>query len=84
MSQQHRVIRSDHFADALVAAGVIASGDKIRRVVIDANAGEAVVMYVERFGDERLLNVVTTLDGIEVHAGTPAAEGADPGEIEHR
>jgi hypothetical protein len=84
MSQEHRRIRADLFADALVSAGVIAMGDKIRRVVIDANAGSAVVMYIERFADERLLNVVTTLDGIEVQTGTAAAEHGDPGRIEHQ
>ena len=52
--------------EALVAAGVIRAGENIRRIVIDAQAGHVVVIHVERYGDTRLLDVVRTLDGIEV------------------
>lgn len=79
MSRQHRLITASQFAEALIAAGVIESGDLVHRVVIDAKAGQAVKIYVERMGDERLLGVVFTLDGIEVTTGREAvSEPAAP------
>ncbi|HWD45896.1 MAG TPA: hypothetical protein VHM23_19660 [Actinomycetota bacterium] len=66
MGDRSRVVSTKAFYQALVAAGVLREDETIRRVVIDANAGDVVVMYVERWGDERLLQVATTLDGIEV------------------
>jgi hypothetical protein len=54
------------FHDALVAAGVIRAGEFITRIVIDAQVGYPVVIHVERQGDERMLDVVRTLEGIEV------------------
>jgi hypothetical protein len=41
-------------------------GDYVRRVVIDASIDNALTMYVERIGDERLLQVATSLDGIDI------------------
>lgn len=67
-------ITADQFFAALLAADVVREGEKIRRVVIDAEAGHALVMYVERFGDDRLLKVVPTLEGIEI-AAVPAVDG---------
>jgi hypothetical protein len=52
--------------DALKAAGIVRDGDYVRRVIIDINAECAVVVYVERYGDERLLDLVRTMDGIEI------------------
>jgi hypothetical protein len=67
MSQlAYRRIHTNTFWRALVDAGVFREDETIRRVVIDAQAGEAVVMYIERWGDERLLQVATTLEGIEI------------------
>ena len=64
-------ISADAFLRALADAGVISEGDEIRRVVIDAQVRHAVHVYVERFGDERLLSVAVTLGGVEVK-GVPA------------
>jgi hypothetical protein len=62
-----RRITAEAFHKALVAAGVVRDGESIRRIVIDAQAGNAVVvMHVERYGDDRLLNVVRTLEGVEI------------------
>jgi hypothetical protein len=69
-----RVIMSDKFWEALVAAGVVREDETLYRVVIDAKAGHIVRMYIERNGDERLLDVVTTLEGIKVTTGAPAVE----------
>ena len=67
-------IMADQFFAALLAADVVREGERIRRVVIDAEAGHVLVMYVERFGDDRLLKVVPTLEGIEI-ATVPAVDG---------
>jgi hypothetical protein len=68
---QPRHIMSDALWPALVKAGLFREDESVRRIVIDAQAGCAVVMYVEHWGDERLLDVATTLEGIEVR-GVPA------------
>src|SRR5262249_34356724 len=72
-AQPPRIITSDQFHSALVAAGAIPATDSYRRIVIDAQYRQPVVMYADRFGDERLLQVATTLDGIQVTTGQPAA-----------
>lgn len=69
----HTIITGDALWRALVNAGVFREyGDEqIRRVVIDAEVRQPVIIYVERYGDERLLNVAPTLNGVEVR-GVPA------------
>jgi len=59
---------ADTFHEALVAVGVVGDGEQIRRIVIDALVGEPVVMHIERFGDLRLIDVVSTLHGVQIHA----------------
>lgn len=54
------------FLEALGDAGIIRVGDYVRRVVIDASIDNALTLYVERIGDDRLLQVATSLDGIEI------------------
>ncbi len=53
---------------------MIRAEDGYRRIVIDAQESRPVMIYAERFGDERLLDVARTLDGIEVRYGQPAGE----------
>lgn len=60
------VLTTHLFHQALVDAGVIRDGERIRRIVLDARAGQPVMLHIERFGDSRLLDVVQSLDGIEV------------------
>jgi hypothetical protein len=67
------------FWRALVDAGVFSADDAgmICRLVIDVDPDKvAVVMHVERYGDERLLKVAQTLEGIEISQApaTPADE----------
>jgi hypothetical protein len=64
--------RSLKVLDALKDAGIVRDGDYVRRVIIDINVDLPVVVYVERYGDERLLDLVRTLDGAEIHTGTLA------------
>jgi hypothetical protein len=51
------MIHSRSFWQALVDAGVFREDEKILRCIIDMKAGEAVVMHIQRWGDERLLEV---------------------------
>jgi hypothetical protein len=64
--ERPRRIHTNQFHQALIDAGVIRADESYRRIVIDAQAGEAVKIYAERFADERLLDVVMTLEGIEI------------------
>jgi hypothetical protein len=51
--------RSDGIYEALHAAGVFADDPKdVRRVVIDLEAGSAARVYVERFVDDSLIDVL--------------------------
>lgn len=72
--------RSQEMFDALKAAGIIHDGDYVRRVIIDINVTAAVIVYVERYGDERLLDLVRTLDGIEIRGVPGPAEDEHPGQ----
>lgn len=53
-----QMIMGRAFLEALGSAGIIRVEDHIRRVVIDAPVDEALQVYVERYGDDRLLEVV--------------------------
>lgn len=61
----------DEFIKRLVAAGVLSEdeGRQVARVVIDAQAGYYLTMHVQTIGDARLLDVVPTLDGVEIRRG---------------
>lgn len=74
-----QIITSNEMARALADAGVIESLDTCRRIVIDIGGPDGcpvnpVMIYVERFGDDRLLQVAQTLEGVEI-SGVPAPEG---------
>lgn len=60
------VIVGNAVIDALLEAGIVTPDQHVRRVVIDVQVGEPVVMHVERFGDERVLRVLPALRGTEV------------------
>lgn len=61
----HRRITGRRFIEALREAGIIHHGDYVRRVVIDADLNAACMVYLERFGDERLIDVVIG-SGLEI------------------
>lgn len=42
--------------DALIAAGIV-DGHFLQRVILDVPCDGAVTIYVQRIGDERLLNI---------------------------
>lgn len=66
MTTTPRKITSREFGQALATAGIVRDIENVRRIVIDAEAGELLRLYVEYFGDERWLNVALALDGVEV------------------
>lgn len=70
MGERPKRITSDRFHRELVAAGVVRGDEAIRRIVIVAEAGDSVRMYVERFGDDRLVEVLKHTEGIEVRETT--------------
>jgi hypothetical protein len=57
---------------ALVNAGVVREGERIGRVVIDAQVDHAVVLYIERFVEHSILDVALTLDGVRIREVGPA------------
>lgn len=70
-----RVITAEAFGQALADAGIIGDLDRVARIVIDAQAGHVLVMHVQYFGDERLLKVAQSLDGIEI-TSAPGGDGS--------
>jgi hypothetical protein len=64
-------ITANLFGQALADAGIIEDIHHVRRIVIDAEADNPVKIYIEQYGDERLLKVAQTLDGVEI-SGVPA------------
>jgi hypothetical protein len=52
-----KMIVGHNLIDALGEAGLVAAA-RVARVVIDAEVGGAVRLYVTYFGDERLIDVI--------------------------
>jgi hypothetical protein len=68
VSDKPQPIMTDTLWRALVDAGVFQEDERIRRFVIDGKAREPLIIYVERYGDTRLLDVALTLDGVEIRS----------------
>lgn len=49
---------------ALREAGL--ADENTRRVVIDLQCGHVPIVHIERIGDDKLLNVVQTLAGVDI------------------
>lgn len=65
-----RIITGRALLQALVDAGVLsADHPNVQRVVIDIPLESYPVLYVEMAGDERLLSVAQTLDGVQISRG---------------
>jgi hypothetical protein len=60
----HGVLTAKTFFKALVDAGIVQ--ENTARVIIDLNRGDVPILYIEQYGDTRLLNLVRTLDGITI------------------
>jgi hypothetical protein len=63
MTRRPQPISFPAFCRALIQAGILTAADRPRRVVVDARRDHVVIVHVEYLGDERLLEVVSTLDG---------------------
>ena len=59
-------IHAKKMLEALTRAGILRDGEYVRRVVIDIEVGSAVVVHVERFGDERLLELTKDFEGVHI------------------
>jgi hypothetical protein len=79
MAARPRAITSEEFMDALAAAHVVRDTDvnTISRIVIDARRGYAVQIYLERFGDQRLLNIAPAMTGVGISSVAAPEEGSD-------
>ena len=64
--------RSDEVFKAMAETGLfnLTSGHGVRRVVIDMRAGQPPVIHVETFADERMLEVIPSLAGVQVKRGS--------------
>lgn len=51
---------------ALIKAGILREEDRIQRVVIDIAVDRLVVVHVQHLGDTRILDVIATLNGVEI------------------
>lgn len=65
--------RNSDLFQALQKAGL--ADDMTRRVVIDIAVDNVVQVFIEKFADSRVINVVTKLEGIEIEMVT--APGCD-------
>jgi hypothetical protein len=63
MSEYPTVIRSEDFAKALEAAGLVGSLLHIQEIVITARAHEVVTIETTQIGDDRLYGLVPALGG---------------------
>lgn len=64
------ISRSNPLMEALHAAGIIPK--ETRRVVIDATANEAILIYVEQYGTDVLVNLIPpNVEGATIIMGKP-------------
>jgi hypothetical protein len=67
LPEPHRLHgRSQEVYDALRNAGIIHEGDHVRRVIIDIDVETAVVCYIERYPDSRMLDLLPVLGSAEI------------------
>jgi hypothetical protein len=71
--QRPNVLMTADFIRAVRAAGLLPADVRTARLVIDAQPQSWVRMYIDQVGDERLLSVVRTLDGIQIMRGDQPA-----------
>ncbi len=59
-----RILGDGPIEDALIAAGI--ADDNTTRVVIDLQVGHIPRVHIERHGDDKLVEVIQTLEGVEI------------------
>lgn len=65
---------------ALRAAGIIHEGDHVRRVIIDIDVNKAVICYIERYPDSRVLELIPVLGATEIRWAPDPGEEKSPDE----
>ena len=72
-------VTSDKVFKLLEEAGLFSPEDRTTRVVIDLQVGHVAKMYVERFVDKRILDVLpTALQGVRIVAVDELSSGEVP------
>lgn len=69
-----RPITGRKFAQHLADIGVIQNLDNTARIVIDIRHDGGIVIHQEMLGDDRLLDVAMTLEGVKITHPDPSAE----------
>jgi hypothetical protein len=60
-----KIVPGNNFIDmAAQALGIEAR--LVRRIVVDAQIGDVLIVHVELYGDEDMLNVAQTLEGVKI------------------
>lgn len=59
-----KIIHASSLIDALKGSGILP--DNCRRVVIDLNTDDATKLYFECFGDDRLIEILTPKNFVEI------------------
>lgn len=54
---QHKLITGDKFVRGLIELGL--ADHQTRRVTIDATVGEPIILTIEKYGDDRLLQLLS-------------------------
>lgn len=67
-------ITADKIMQAWADAGIVDDIDTIQRFVVDLQCGHIPIIYIQRIGDDRLLSVAVTLEGIEISRDPDLAE----------
>ena len=57
---------SDHPDVVAALEALLGDTSAVRRVVIDIQAGHVPIVHIERLGDEKMLDVVRSLAGVEI------------------
>ena len=55
------MIEAKDYAKMLVDAGIVNEGDKICRVTIDSLPMEPVMIYIEKYADDRIVKLIGKL-----------------------
>lgn len=79
------VLMSDAFYDGLREAGVLGDDPPrvVSKVVIVAQAGEPLRIFVEYLGEEGWLDAPALMTGLEVHTHPPLASDKRPGSVSY-
>lgn len=61
-----KFVRSEDLIAKLAELGIVVDTGRVRRVVLDIRPGDFPIVHIECVGDDRLLRLLQTLDGVQV------------------